>query len=122
NGNHEETKPFGQYQVRSHRALPSLPAPNCLNELPGNRNAKSKYFAEEDTRSSPFLAPPWRRSFQPSTPECRVVLQPGLRVFQDVVSGRGPIQDLSGLLAGETLVDRQAHAAASGVRLHPSAS
>ena len=41
-------------------------------------------------------------------------------VFQDVVSGRPPIENLSGLLAGETLVDRQAHAAtaASGVHLH----
>ena len=55
NGSHEETKPFGRYQVRSHRALPTLPAPNCLNELPGNRNAKSKYFAEEDTKKQPFF-------------------------------------------------------------------
>jgi hypothetical protein len=43
-----------------------------------------------------------------------------LHVFQDVISGRGPVQDFSGLLAGETLIDRQAHpaAAASGVHLH----
>ena len=43
-----------------------------------------------------------------------------LHVFQDVVSGRRPVQDLSGLLAGETLIDRQAHpaATASGVHLH----
>src|SRR5258708_17400205 len=43
-----------------------------------------------------------------------------LHVFQDVISGRGPVQDFSGLLAGETLIDRQAHpaAASSGVHLH----
>src|SRR6266446_6349264 len=43
-----------------------------------------------------------------------------LRVFQDVGSGRRPAQGLAGLLAGETLVDRQTHApaAASGVHLH----
>src|SRR6266404_4191379 len=43
-----------------------------------------------------------------------------LRVFQDVGSGRRPAQCLAGLLAGETLVDRQTHApaAASGVHLH----
>src|SRR6266446_3150858 len=43
-----------------------------------------------------------------------------LHVFQDVISGRGPVQDFSGLLAGETLIDRHAHpaAAASGVHLH----
>jgi hypothetical protein len=73
NGSQEETKPFGQYQVRSHRALPTLPAPNYLNELPGNRNAKSKYFADERHQEAALFWPaPWRRSFQPSTPEYRV--------------------------------------------------
>jgi hypothetical protein len=50
-----DVRSLGQYQVRSHRALPTLPAPNCLNELPGNQNAKSKYFAEEDTKKQPFF-------------------------------------------------------------------
>jgi hypothetical protein len=57
NGSQEETKPFGQYQVRSHRALPTLPAPNYLNELPGNRNAKSKYLAEERHQEAALFWP-----------------------------------------------------------------
>src|SRR5215216_6159240 len=41
---------------------------------------------------------------------------PVLDVFQDVISGRRPIHDLSGLVACETLVHRQAHSAASSSR------
>src|SRR5258708_29118937 len=41
-----------------------------------------------------------------------------LHVFQDVVSGRCPVEGLAGLLAREALVDRQAHPAAAAPRVH----
>src|SRR6267154_84815 len=41
-----------------------------------------------------------------------------LHVFQNVISGRDPIYDSSGLLAGETLIDRQAHSTSATLRVH----
>src|SRR5260370_5009914 len=96
--------------------------------------SRTPSFSSAATNSSaPFIgcSPQVDRDVAAASPEVRRGLEfksdrllggvgAVLRVFQDVGSGRRPAQGLAGLLAGETLVDRQTHApaAAPGVHLH----